>query len=178
MTTKPTKNIILLNSDYTFLNTVSMKRAFRLIFREKVEVLSYDNTVLCSIDARYKVPMVLRLVSTVSRIYSKRVPYSKKNVFIRDEFVCQYCGKENLLGRDCTVDHVHPQDRNGKSKFENIVTSCQSCNTYKGNSLLSDTGMMFIKQGWSPYTPTFYEHLMKIQKRKNINQKLKDLGIF
>jgi 5-methylcytosine-specific restriction endonuclease McrA len=171
-------SVILLNGDYTFLNVVSVQRAFNLVFKEKVDVVAYADAKIKTPEKEYAIPAVLRLKEAISRMYSKKVRYSKRNVFIRDDFTCQYCGKENLRGKDRTTDHVFPQSRGGKNKFSNVVTCCRKCNTYKGDKLLHETGMMFYKPGWKPYTPTFYEHLMKKSDEWGVKEKLIELGVF
>ena len=61
-----------------------------------------------------KIPAVMRLIKIIRTIYRTKVPFSKKNVMIRDGFICQYCGKLKEL----TIDHVTPVSRGGKSIFE------------------------------------------------------------
>jgi len=117
---------ILLNSDYTFLNVISWKRAMKLVIKGRVEIIKYGDRL---INGVMKVPAVMRLIKLIRIIYKNRVPFSKKNVMIRDRFKCVYCGTTN--GR-FTIDHVKPKSKGGKSTFENCVTSCKSCNNLKG----------------------------------------------
>lgn len=71
---------------------------------------------------------------------AKRKYLSKKvrfDVFKRDKFTCQYCGKESpevVLH----VDHIVPVAKGGDNEMVNLVTSCQSCNLGKGARELSD----------------------------------------
>jgi hypothetical protein len=70
----------------------------------------------------------------------KRKAISKKvrfEVFKRDGFKCQYCGKcapEVILN----VDHIHPVSKGGEDDMMNYITSCFDCNSGKSDRLLSD----------------------------------------
>ena len=87
---------------------------------------------LHSENATYSRPVVIRLASFV------RVPrdahrrkITRRAVFARDEWTCQYCGSRSKL----TVDHVIPRSKGGPSGWENIVASCAPCNRRKGDQL-------------------------------------------
>src|SRR5262249_51242056 len=60
----------------------------------------------------------------------------------RDNYICQYCGKDGLSSvenwHDCTVDHVIPRKRGGTDLHENLVTSCGYCNAIKGGRPFAD----------------------------------------
>jgi hypothetical protein len=64
---------------------------------------------------------------------TKRVSVGKKlrfDVFHRDSFTCQYCGStppKVILH----VDHIVPVASGGTSILENLITSCQECNSGK-----------------------------------------------
>jgi len=58
-------------------------------------------------------------------------------VFKRDSFTCQYCGKaapDVIL----QVDHIQPVSKDGSDNILNLVTSCWECNIGKGARELSD----------------------------------------
>jgi 5-methylcytosine-specific restriction endonuclease McrA len=157
-------NIVVLNADYTFINIVPVRKAFRLLEKGKVVVEKWSDNIIHTVDKSFNIPLVIRLRNLIQGLYKKKMSYSNKNVYIRDDFTCQYCGKENLTGNDLTVDHVLARSKGGKSTFENTVTSCQACNTYKADKLLSECKMMFIKKGWKPYTPNYIEFIKKQQR--------------
>jgi len=98
-----------------------------------------------------KIPAILKLLKIVRIVYRSRVPFSKKNVMIRDECKCQYCGSN----RELTVDHIIPVSRGGKSSFENCVTACINCNSKKGNKLPSEAGMYLKKKAIAPTIAEF-----------------------
>ncbi len=165
------ERIILLNADFTYLSTISWRQAVRLMYKGKAEVLKTTNKVIHSINklTSITIPKILRLVKIIRTVFKNKVPFSKRNVFVRDNFTCLYCGKvENRM----TIDHVKPQSKGGRSTFNNCVTSCKSCNNKKGSRSLSETGMFLKKQ---PYTPTIMEFIIIKMKNMGIDKVLEDL---
>jgi 5-methylcytosine-specific restriction endonuclease McrA len=164
---------VLLNADYTFLNIVNWKRAMCLVVKDKVKVLKYSEKIIKKSEGGLiKVPAVIRLVKLIRTLYRTRVPFSKKNIFVRDGFKCVYCGAENVR---LTIDHILPKSRGGKTNFENCVSSCKPCNNNKGGKTPREAGM-FLKV--RPYQPTISEFLSLKVKKLGINHILKDFGIF
>ena len=145
---------ILLNADYSFLNLVSWRRAMCLIAKQKVEVLTYSQrSVGCVEGIRRAVPAVMRLVKLIRTIYRARVPFSKRNVLIRDRFRCAYCGKS---GERLTVDHIIPRCRGGTTDFDNCVSCCPACNARKGGRTPSEARLQLRRR---PYQPTISEFI-------------------
>jgi 5-methylcytosine-specific restriction endonuclease McrA len=122
--------VLVLNSSYEPLNVCTVRRAVILVLKEKAELLETGSRTLHSESISFPHPVVIRLVTYVrvprdSR--SRRI--TRRAVFARDSWTCQYCGRTTHL----TVDHVVPRSRGGTSAWENIVTSCAPCNRRKGN---------------------------------------------
>jgi len=154
--------VILLDHNFQFLNTVSIKKAVRLIVKERVEVIkSTDKELRCG----FLLPKVIRLLKAINATFTKKIPFSKQSVFIRDNYVCQYCGKE-LHSRNATVDHVHPTSKGGKNSFENCVTSCKPCNQWKSDLLLEKTNMQLLR---NPVHPTWNEFMYMRMKTLGIS---------
>ncbi len=82
----------------------------------------------------------LMLLCTYDRVPRAPVRLSRRNVFLRDGYCCQYCGARPPT-RDLNLDHVVPRSRGGKSTWDNLVTSCRPCNLRKGRALPSECGM-------------------------------------
>jgi len=162
--------VILLNADYSFLNLLGWKRAFALISKGKVEVLKFGNKVIRDAKGRLlKIPAVLRLVKLIRTVYKTRVPFSKKNVMVRDGFKCVYCGTEGVR---FTIDHVFPKSKGGISSFENCVTACKPCNNDKGDRSCSEA-KMYPKT--KLITPTISEFLRMKIKTLGIQDVLDDI---
>lgn len=164
---------VVLNADYTYLNTVTWQRAIKLLVKEKAKVLKEADQQITNCDNTYsfKIPLVLRLIEMVHTVYRNKVPFSKKNIFIRDNYSCVYCGVREKL----SIDHVIPCSRGGKTNFENCVTSCVKCNLTKGNKLPEEVGMRLKRQ---PHEPTIMEFLTYKMKHTGVYEFLKDLRIY
>jgi len=153
---------IVLNGDYSFLNTVSWRRAITLVMTGKTEVIKYADRVVKLANGKFlQVPVLIKLLKVIRTIYRNRVPFSKRNVMVRDNYKCCYCGCNNEL----TIDHVIPSSRGGKTEFENCITCCMTCNSKKGDRTPTEARMYLQKR---PYAPTISEFF---------RLKLKQLGL-
>lgn len=150
--------VLLLNSGGEFLGVVPWQTAIGDVVVGNVHVLrEYDRTVR-SQYLEMRVPAVIKEVHHVATRWEHifRISHSAKNVFIRDLFVCQYCGfqctrdkysqkelraKPRLYLKLPEMDHVIPKSKGGLDTWENTVTSCRRCNHRKSNHMLSDTSM-------------------------------------
>ena len=163
-------NVVLLNADYSFLMLVDWKRAAKLLAKGKVEIVKASERVVGTVKGvkDFIVPQVLKLIKLIRRIYKNRVPFSKRNVFVRDNFTCQYCGSRTEL----TIDHVIPVSKGGKSDFENCTTSCRPCNNIKNDRSLHEA-RMYLKR--VPYTPTIMEFMIIKAKNLGIDELLEEI---
>ncbi len=93
-------------------------------------VLETYDVELRSPSITYSPPSVVALVSYVKR--PLKVPFTRLNVFLRDDFRCQYCG-ETFEAKDLTFDHVVPRMAGGRNGFGNVVAACVPCNSAKGH---------------------------------------------
>ena len=163
---------VILNGDYSYLNTVNWQKAMKLLCKGKVTVLKYADTVVNTAEnIVMKVPAVMKLIKIIRTIYRTKVPFSKKNVMIRDDFTCQYCRSTKAL----TIDHVMPVSKGGKTTFENCVTACKTCNGRKGDKSPSEIHMYLRKQ---PTAPTISEFTRLKALKAGIFDLLKELGVY
>jgi len=166
---------VVLNGDYSYLNVVSWKRAVCLMIKGKAEVLKWSDQEVRNCEGKVitKIPLVLRLIKIIRMIYKNKVPYSKRNIFVRDNFTCVYCGTKAKV--KLTIDHVVPKSRGGKSDFDNCVASCRPCNLKKGSKTPNEA-KMYMKT--RPYSPTIYEFIRLKMKHYKIDEFLKELGVY
>jgi 5-methylcytosine-specific restriction endonuclease McrA len=136
---------LLLNATYEPLKVVHWQKAITLLCQGKVEVISEYPREIRSVSFSFKLPSVIRLLRYI-RI--KRtidyVPFSRANIYARDDHSCQYCG-EVFPTAELTFDHVVPVAQGGRKDWENIVTCCISCNRRKGGRTPSEAGMRLIR---------------------------------
>jgi 5-methylcytosine-specific restriction endonuclease McrA len=118
---------LLLNASYEPLKIVHWQKAITLWCQGKVEVVREYDREIRSVSITFKLPAVIRLLRYV-RIKRRfdYVPFSRANIYARDEHKCQYCGDE-FPTSDLTFDHVLPVAQGGRKDWENIVTCCVTC---------------------------------------------------
>ena len=163
---------LLLNADYSFMNVVDWKRALRLVVKNKVTVLTYSEQCIRGAEGLVmRIPAVLKLVKLIRSVYRNRVPFSKKNVVIRDGFICAYCGAR---GGKMTIDHIIPRSRGGPSNFENCVACCRKCNVEKGSRTPNEAKMYLQRR---PHQPTISEFLRLRLQRLGIDDLWEQLGL-
>src|ERR1035438_6041053 len=135
--------VLVLNATYEPINVCTVRRAIVLLLKDKAEIIERAEWRLPSATATIARPVVIRLVNYV-RIPrdAHRRKITRRAVFARDDWMCQYCRSRSNL----TVDHVVPRSKGGVSSWENIVASCAPCNRRKGNALPRQAGMKLIKE--------------------------------
>lgn len=126
---------LVLNADYTPLrvfplSTWDFGRTLRNVLKKRVTVVETYDTVLRSPSLEYRPPSVVALNDYIRN--QDVVPFNRINVFIRDEFCCQYC-QTKFEAKDLTFDHVIPRAKGGGTNWENIVAACLDCNGKKGS---------------------------------------------
>ncbi|MFN3649133.1 MAG: HNH endonuclease [Armatimonadota bacterium] len=144
--------VLVLNSDYEPLNVCNMRRAIALVHLGKAEVLHSGEQTIRTFGGDLVTPSVLKLRHQVRRPLPQ-LKLSRRGVFARDGYQCQYCG---VSGRDLTIDHVVPRRLGGPSTWENLVACCRRCNSRKGDKPLNQSGMRLKKE---PRRPRFIPYI-------------------
>lgn len=151
---------LMLNVGYEPIRMVSWQRAICLIFSSKAEIVAEYEQCARTVTASYPLPSVIRLNQYVRPAWTSSVRLNRKNILLRDNYRCQYCNKL-CKGADATIDHVLPRSRGGASSWENLVTSCSSCNSKKGNHLPEEKQMPLRRQ---PRRPRLHEIFRNSQR--------------
>lgn len=149
----------MLNATYQPLNVVSIKRAVVLVLKDKAEILEEDGGSLHSEKIIMPIPSVIRLAYFVKVPFGDGIPLTRRTVFARDNYICQYCG-----GRAESIDHVIPRSRGGSHIWENVVASCRKCNSKKENKLPEEAGLHLRR---SPRKP--HQHLKIISAAAEVH---------
>jgi 5-methylcytosine-specific restriction endonuclease McrA len=144
--------VLVLNATYEPINVCTVRRAVVLLLKSKAEIVEHATWELRSERASLSRPVVIRLVSyvPVPRDTHRR-KITRRAVFARDGWMCQYCGSRSNL----TVDHVIPRSKGGPSTWENIVASCAPCNRRKGDALPDQAGMIPKRKPGTPQPHIF-----------------------
>jgi 5-methylcytosine-specific restriction endonuclease McrA len=128
---------LVLNADFSPVSTFPLSvwdfaRAMRNVLKERVIVLETYDVVLRSPSITYSPPSVVALKDYIAR--PDYVSFTRMNLFLRDEFKCQYCGRVHPT-EGLTFDHVIPRAKGGLTNWENIVAACVPCNSRKGDRM-------------------------------------------
>ncbi|MFO1076541.1 MAG: HNH endonuclease [Planctomycetota bacterium] len=149
----------------------TVRRAVCLVFREAARVVSPESLstysfaewlsqplpngtlAIRSPSIAIKIPEVI-LLAGYDRIPSHEAPFTRRNLFLRDDYTCQYCGRR-CAADHLSVDHVLPRSRGGRTSWENCVLACVGCNARKADRTLKEVGFHLLRQPvrprWSPY---------------------------
>lgn len=132
--------VLVLNANYEPLNVCSTRRAVGLMLTGKAEMLVNGRGVIHTTSSTFPRPSIVRLAHMVRRPRA-RVKLTRREVFRRDHYTCQYCGCRSST---LTIDHVIPRHRGGPHSWENLVTACPACNRRKGGRTPREAGMQLL----------------------------------
>ena len=123
---------LILNADFQPLSYLPLslwpwQEAIKAVWLERVQVIAEYEKVARSPRFEMKLPSVLVLKDYVKP--QKRVAFTRFNLFLRDEFQCQYCGSS----KDLTFEHVVARMYGGRTNWENVIAACTQCNFKKGH---------------------------------------------
>lgn len=169
-----TQNVLVLNSLWQAINVCTVRRAFSLLYKGKAKVIwvgqaklmtyNFENWISVSPDGdavgtvsyRVRTPRVILLL-TYDRYPVKHVKFTRRNIYERDGYTCQYCGRK-LERQQLNIDHLIPLSRGGRTVWENVVCSCRRCNLKKGDQTMEEAGLKLIR---APRRPTWKFYLRK-----------------
>jgi len=167
-----TEPVLVLNRLWQAVNVIAAKRAFSLLASGHASVVYEENEdfqifdmmdwvdfsqhnqpvsdmeIVSTVRYSVRVPKII-LLSIFDKVSKKELKLTRKNVFERDKYQCQYCGKR-LASEELNLDHVIPRHYGGKTTWENIVCSCVKCNSIKANRLPHEASMHLTRKPSKP----------------------------
>lgn len=171
---------LVLNRNWQPVNVATVARALVLLWNESARVVdpadyqTFDwndwaklrpkngDAFVQAIRFRIRVPEVITLTD-YDRLPTAAVTFSRRNIYKRDKFVCQYCGDQP--GTEAlTIDHVVPRAQGGVSRWDNCVLACIDCNHRKADRTPEQAGMKLRRQPVRPkWKPLYAAHDMRIE---------------
>jgi len=161
---------LVLNRNWQPVNVATVSRALVLLWNDSARVVdpddyrlytwadwsqlrpSDDEHFIQAVRLKLRVPEVI-VLSAYDRLPSAAVSFSRRNVFKRDHWACQYCG-DQPGSEALTIDHVLPRSQGGTSTWENCVLACIGCNKRKADRTPHEAGMRLRKEpvrpAWKP----------------------------
>ena len=163
-----TGHVLVLNKSWVAVNVATVRRALTLLYQGQaravhpVDYSLYDFAAWCDMPAdqtvrgryvitptrRIRLPEVVILCG-FNGFVRREVPFTRRNIFARDDHRCQYCGKR-LPKHELTIDHVMPRSRGGADTWENLVLACVKCNVRKGNRTPDEACMPLMRKPSRP----------------------------
>lgn len=148
---------LVLNASYEPLRIVPWQKALILWFQDKVEILEYHAKFVRSVTQNFNLPSVLKMKRYVRPKRIDGVRFCRENVYIRDQFTCQYCARK-FPAKELTIDHVLPASKGGPKNWTNVVTACRCCNQKKANRTPEQAHMPLLKPVKAPSWLPVLEH--------------------
>jgi 5-methylcytosine-specific restriction endonuclease McrA len=156
------KPVLVLNASYEPINICAARRALVLILKGVALAEELAPAQVHSARQALNVPSVIRLLE-YRRIPHQTRALSRKNILMRDRYMCQYCQRV-LPSGEMTLDHVIPRSRHGETAWENLVACCHGCNNRKGNRTPEEAGMKLLRLP-RPFSLHTSRHLMRLLGR-------------
>ncbi len=170
--------VLVLNRLWQPVNTCSARRAIALLYLGHAQVVDADGQnnfdthdfaswvqssvalaessreLVHSVKRAFRIPRII-VLAVFDRLPKKEVKFTRQNIFARDGYLCQYCGKK-FENKDLNLDHVIPRDKGGRTTWENLVCSCIRCNSRKSNKMPREANMFPLKEPKAPrWRPSF-----------------------
>jgi 5-methylcytosine-specific restriction endonuclease McrA len=171
---------LVLNRNWQPVNVATVGRALVLLWNESARVVDPENyqtytwadwsqlrvrdgdPFIQAIRMRLRTPEVI-VLGNYDRLPSAAVSFSRRNLFKRDHWTCQYCGVQP--GADeLTIDHVVPRSQGGTSTWENCVLACVTCNKRKADRTPHEAGLKLRHAPIRPlWKPMYARHMVRIE---------------
>jgi 5-methylcytosine-specific restriction endonuclease McrA len=145
-------NVLVLNANFEPINICTVRRAVGLIITDKAALVVNGRGYIHTINQVVPRPSIIRLQHMVNRP-RLRVKLNRREIFRRDNYTCQYCGRQ---GGNLTIDHVYPRHLGGQHLWNNVVTACAACNHRKGGRTLKESGMQLARLPREPQASAEY----------------------
>lgn len=167
------KTVLVLNKNWRPINVISVVSAIKLMYSGLAEGVCNKNLIpykwkewiqlspsfnfIKTVNLNIKIPTVIILCKNVSIPQIIPKP-TANNIYIRDEFVCQYTGKK-LTSKERSIDHVIPKSRGGKTTWKNCVLCHKDINLLKGNKTLQESGLKLIRPPKIPHATFIFNYI-------------------
>lgn len=161
---------LVLNRNWQPINVATVARSLIMLWNESARIVDpidyqlydwtdwttlvpdQDEPFIQAVSRRIRVPEVIALTQ-FDRMPTQKVTFSRRNVFKRDKYTCQYCGKQPGT-HELTIDHVVPRAQGGQSTWENCVLACIDCNSVKADRTPAQARMRLlntpVRPAWKP----------------------------
>ena len=146
------ESVLVLNANFEPVNICNPHRAIGMIIMDRAALVLNGRGEIHTINSVLPLPSIIRLQHMIHRP-RPQIRLTRREIFRRDEFRCQYCGSTSY---DLTIDHIIPRHLGGDHVWNNVVTACPLCNHRKGGRPLEHSGMHLLKPPHEPPSSAYY----------------------
>lgn len=132
--------VLVLNANFEPLNICNSRRAIGMMLDGRAALIANGRGTIQTVSRTFPLPSVIRLEHMVQRP-RPQVKLSRREIFRRDNYICQYCGRKTP---NLTIDHVMPRHLGGRHIWTNVVAACPTCNHQKGGRRLEEAHMRLL----------------------------------
>jgi 5-methylcytosine-specific restriction endonuclease McrA len=154
--------VLILNVNFEPLNVCNTKRALALVLSGKAEIVLNGRGTIHSASRVFDLPSIIKLQYMVRRP-RPRVSLSKREVLRRDNYTCQYCGRQS---HHLTIDHIVPRHMGGQHTWTNLVAACSACNRRKGGRTPEQANMQLHSPPFEPSASARYRFGRHLDSRE------------
>lgn len=158
--------VLVLNRIFQPVRITTARRAMTLLYTGNAQALDGEGELfdwgrwvaqpvrtgvddgLRVVNGELRVPRIVHL-RCYARLRNPAVRLTRRNLMLRDGFVCQYCSQRGHVS-ELDIDHVLPRSRGGEDSWTNLVTACQPCNRHKGRRTPQEAGMSLLRHPDAP----------------------------
>jgi 5-methylcytosine-specific restriction endonuclease McrA len=158
--------VLVLNANFEPINVCNTRRAVCLILSGKADMVMNGRGYIQTVRQSIPIPSVIRLEQMIHRP-RLQVKLSRREVFRRDNYTCQYCGRRT---GDLTVDHVLPRHLGGEHVWNNVAAACPGCNHRKGGRRLEEVHMTLLHVPKEPPANAYYIFSRHMQENSEWEQ--------
>src|ERR1043166_6978043 len=144
--------VLVLNQNYEPLNVCNARRAFVLVDRGKAEILEHAEGAMRSAYSTFPRPSVIRLIYMIRRP-RPQMRLTRREIFVRDHFLCQYCGRQT---KDLTIDHAMPSHRGGPHAWDHLGRACGGGNPRRRGRPPPGAKMHLLSEPVRPPASSYY----------------------
>lgn len=162
--------VLKLNASYMPIDIIPWEEAITLWYKGLADIMDeYEDIQLRTWKSAMNCPAVIRLRTFVkpNKHLTFYKPFTRKNIYDRDNHKCQYCGK-NVSLKKMTFDHVKPKSQGGLTNWRNIVCACWKCNAKKANKTPQEAGMKLIQKPYAPVIADSFDQGMLQRMKKSL----------
>ena len=146
------EQVLVLNANFEPIHVCELRRAIGLIMTDKAAMVMNGRGYIHTSSSDFPKPSIIRLQNMV-HAPRPHVKLTRREIFRRDHFTCQYCGKHTS---ELTIDHVVPRHLGGEHCWENVVAACPACNHLKGGRRLEESRLRLPRQPHEPPQSAYY----------------------